>query len=69
MTHINIKISKAVATAEKDSIITAGMVGVPISFMFDSWWDGLIALIYRSITENSHIFAESIRQYHKSFTK
>ena len=42
MTHINIKISKAVATAEKDGIITAGMVGVPVSFMFDSWWDGLI---------------------------
>ena len=42
MTHINIKISKAVATAEKDGIITTGMVGVPVSFMFDSWWDGLI---------------------------
>ena len=42
MTHINVKISKAVATAEKDGIITAGMVGVPVSFMFDSWWDGLI---------------------------
>lgn len=42
MTHINIKISKAVATAEKDGIITAGMVGVPVSFMFDSGWDGLI---------------------------
>ena len=41
MTHINIKISKAVATAEKDGIITTGMVGVPVSFMFDSWWDGL----------------------------
>lgn len=42
MTHINVKISKAVATAEKDGIITAGMVGVPVSFMFDSWWDGLV---------------------------
>ena len=42
MTHINVKISKAVATAEKDGIITAGMVGVPVSFMLDSWWDGLI---------------------------
>ena len=42
MTHINVKISKAVATAEKDGIITAGMVGVPVSFMFDSWWDGLM---------------------------
>lgn len=42
MTHINIKISKAVATAEKDGTITTGMVGVPVSFMFDSWWDGLI---------------------------
>lgn len=42
MTHINVKISKAVATAEKDGIITAGMVGVPVSFTFDSWWDGLI---------------------------
>ena len=42
MTHINVKISKAVATAEKDGIITTGMVGVPVSFMFDSWWDGLI---------------------------
>ena len=42
MTHINIKISKAVATAEKDGTITAGMVGVPVSFTFDSWWDGLI---------------------------
>ena len=42
MTHINIKISKAVATAEKDGIITTGMVGVPVSFMFDSLWDGLI---------------------------
>ena len=41
MTHINVKISKAVATVEKDGIITAGMVGVPVSFMFDSWWDGL----------------------------
>ena len=42
MTTINVKISKAVATAEKDGIITAGMVGVPVSFMFDSWWDDLI---------------------------
>ena len=42
MTHINVKISKAVATAENDGIITAGMVGVPVSFMFDSWWDGLM---------------------------
>ena len=42
MTHINVKISKAVATAEQDGIITTGMVGVPVSFMFDSWWDGLI---------------------------
>ena len=42
MTHINVKISEAVATAEKDGIITAGMVGVPVSFMFDSRWDGLM---------------------------
>ena len=42
MTHINVKISKAVATVEKDGIITTGMVGVPVSFMFDSWWDGLM---------------------------
>ena len=42
MTHINVKISKAMATAEKDGIITAGMVGVPVSFMLDSWWDGLM---------------------------
>lgn len=41
MTHINIKISKAVAVAEKDGILTAGMVGVPVSFTFDSGWDGL----------------------------
>ena len=41
MTQINIKISKAVATSEKDGILTAGMVGVPVSFTFDSVWDGL----------------------------
>lgn len=41
MTHINIKISKAVAIAEKDGILTSGMVGVPVSFTFDSGWDGL----------------------------
>ena len=41
MTQINIKISNAVATSEKDGILTAGMVGVPVSFSFDSGWDGL----------------------------
>lgn len=41
MTQINIKISNAVATSEKNGILTAGMVGVPVKFMFDSGWDGL----------------------------
>lgn len=41
MTQINIKISNAVATSEKDVILTSGMVGVPVSFSFDSGWDGL----------------------------
>lgn len=41
MTQINIKISNAVATSEKDGILTAGMVGVPVRFTFDSGWDGL----------------------------
>lgn len=41
MTQINIKISNAVATSEKNGILTSGMVGVPVSFTFDSGWDGL----------------------------
>ena len=41
MTNINIKIVKNVAIAEKDGILTSGMVGVPVSFTFDSGWDGL----------------------------
>lgn len=48
MTAINFSAKGAAATAEKIGILTAGMVGVPVTFSFDSAWDGLnIIAVFR----------------------
>ena len=48
MTKINIKIVGVNATAEKSYTLTSGMVGVPVSFTFDSGWDGLaVTAVFR----------------------
>ncbi len=48
MTSINFSAKGAAATAEKIGILTEGMVGVPVSFSFDSAWDGLnIIAVFR----------------------
>lgn len=41
MTEIQVKVSNAIAAVRKTGPLTAGMVGVPVSFAFDSAWDGL----------------------------
>ena len=41
MTEIQVKVSNAIAAVRKTGPLTAGMVGVPVSFTFDSAWDGL----------------------------
>lgn len=46
MTHINIKISKAVAVAEKDGILTSGMVGVPSALRLTAGGTALLSRLF-----------------------
>ena len=41
MTEVEISIVGAKATAKKKGTLTCGMVGVPVSFIFDQSWEGL----------------------------
>lgn len=41
MTSIQLTVSGAVVQAEVRGILTAGMVGIPVSIQYDSAWDGL----------------------------
>lgn len=41
MTSIAVTVKEALAVAEVDGLLTSGMVGVKVSFTYDSAWDGL----------------------------
>lgn len=42
MTSITVEVTGAHAQASSSGLLTSGMVGVPVTFIFDEVWDGLI---------------------------
>lgn len=52
MTRIKLTVTGAEATAEVEGILTAGMVGIPVSIVYDAEWEGLRkTLVCRSGSE------------------
>lgn len=41
MTNIQLTVAGAEAVASVEGLLTGGMVGVPVTFLFDESWDGL----------------------------
>lgn len=56
MTSIKLTVTGAEATAEVEGILTAGMVGIPVTIVYDAEWEGLRkTLVCRSGSETRAI--------------
>lgn len=57
MTTIQLTLTGAKATAQVDGILTAGMVGVPVSISWDESWEGLVkTLVCKSDTQMRKLY-------------
>lgn len=57
MTSIQLTLTGAQATAQVEGLLTAGMVGIPVSITYDESWDGLVkTLVCKSDTQVRRIY-------------
>lgn len=57
MTSIQLTLTGAQATAQVEGLLTAGMVGIPVSITCDESWDGLVkTLVCKSDTQVRRIY-------------